>query len=88
MDAFPGHFLESTKVIDIKLGLQIDSSEGKGSAPKRYSYLVYRQELSPHNHFFIIDACPGHILESTKGIGIKLGTYIDVNKRKCRRQEP
>ena len=33
-------------------------------------------------------ACPGHILESTKGIEIKLGTYIDVNERKCRRQEP
>jgi len=30
--------------------------------------------------------CPGHILESTKGIEMKLGTYIDVNKRKCRRQ--
>jgi len=27
-------------------------------------------------------------LESTKGIEIKLGTYIDVDKRKCRRQEP
>jgi len=27
-------------------------------------------------------------LESTKGIEIKLGTHIDVNKRKCRRQEP
>jgi len=26
-------------------------------------------------------------LESTKGIEIKLGTYIDVDKRKCRRQE-
>jgi len=35
-----------------------------------------------------MDVCPGHILESTKGIEIKLGTYIDVNKRKCRRQEP
>jgi len=33
-------------------------------------------------------ACPGHILESTKGIDIKLGTYIDVNERKYRRQEP
>jgi len=32
--------------------------------------------------------CPGHILESTKGIEIKLATYIDVNKRKCGRQEP
>jgi len=35
-----------------------------------------------------MDACPGHILESTKGIKIKLGTYIDVDERKCRRQEP
>jgi len=33
-------------------------------------------------------ACPNHILESTKGIEIKLGTYIDVNERKCKRQEP
>ena len=33
-------------------------------------------------------AYPGHILESTKGIEIKLGTYIDVNGRKYRRQEP
>ena len=33
-------------------------------------------------------ACPGHISESTKGIEIKRGKYIDVNKRKCRRQEP
>jgi len=32
-------------------------------------------------------AYPGHILESTKGIEIKLGTYIDVNKR-YRIQEP
>ena len=30
--------------------------------------------LSPHNHlFFIMDACPGHIFESTKEIEIKLG---------------
>jgi len=27
-----------------------------------------------------MDACPGHILESTKGIEIKLGTHIDVNE--------
>jgi len=33
-------------------------------------------------------ACSGHILESTKGIEIKLHTYIDVNAMKCRRQEP
>jgi len=31
---------------------------------------------------------PGHILESTKLIEIKLGTYIVVNDRKYRRQEP
>jgi len=31
-------------------------------------------ELSPHNLlFFIMDACPGHILESTKEIEMKLG---------------
>ena len=35
-----------------------------------------------------MDSCLGHILENTKGIEIKLGTYIDVNKRKYRRQEP
>jgi len=33
-------------------------------------------------------AYPDHILESTTRIEIKLGTYIDVNERKCRRQEP
>ena len=41
------------------------------------------------NHLFnIMIAGPGHILESTKWIDIKLGTYIDVNWRNCRRQEP
>jgi len=33
-------------------------------------------------------AYPGHILECTKGIEIKLCTYLDVNERKYRRQEP
>ena len=42
----------------------------------------------PLTIFFIMVAYPGHILESTKGIEIKLGTYIDVNGRKYRRQEP
>ena len=32
-------------------------------------------------------AYPGHILESTNGIEIRLGTYIDVNEG-YRRQEP
>ena len=30
---------------------------------------------------------PGHILESTKGNEIELGTYIDVNESNYRRQE-
>ena len=34
-----------------------------------------------------MDACLGHIFISTKGIEIKLGTYIDVNERTYRRQE-
>jgi len=38
--------------------------------------------------FFTMDAFPGHILESTKGIEIKLAPYIDVKEKKCRRQEP
>jgi len=29
-----------------------------------------------------MDACLGHILESTKAIEIKLGTYKDVNEKK------
>jgi len=33
-----------------------------------------------------MDACLGNILESTKGIEIKLDAYIDANERKCRRQ--
>jgi len=32
-------------------------------------------------------AYPKHIFESTKGIGIKLGTYIGVNERKYRWQK-
>ena len=39
---------------------------------------LYITELSPLNHFFIMVAYPGHILESTKGIEIKLATYIVV----------
>ena len=45
-------------------------------------------ELSPRDHlFFIMVICPSLILESTKGIETKLGTYIDVNEKKCRRRE-
>ena len=45
-------------------------------------------ELSPLNHVVIMDAGPGHILEITKGVEMKLGTYIDVDERKYSRQEP
>ena len=43
-------------------------------------------ELSPLNNFFLMVGCSYHILESTRGIEIKLDTYIDVNERKYRRQ--
>jgi len=55
---------------------------------KNHNPTLYITELSPLNLFFIMVACPGHILESTKGIEIKLGTYTDVNERKYRRQKP
>jgi len=55
----------------------------KNHNPTLYIYWV----ISPQS-FFIMDVWPGHILESNKEIEIKLGTYIDVNERKCRRQEP
>jgi len=42
----------------------------------------------PLTIFFIMVAYSGHILESAKGIEIKLGTYIVVNERKYRRHEP
>jgi len=58
----------------------------RGSAlHKNHNHTRYIIELSPINHFFIMVAYPGHILVSTKGIEIELGTYIDVNERKYRR---
>jgi len=33
-------------------------------------------------------ACSGHILENTRGIEFKLGTYIDVKEGKSGGQEP
>ena len=55
---------------------------------KNHNPTLYIIELSLINHLFIMVAYPYHILESTKGIEIKLGTHIDVNERKYRRQEP
>ena len=49
---------------------------------------LYITELSHINLFSIMVAYPGHILESTKGVVIKLGTCIDVHERIYRRQEP
>ena len=61
----------------------------RGSAVHRNRYPTLDiTELSLINYFFIIVAYPGHILKSTIEIEIKLGTYIDVNERKWRRQEP
>ena len=48
MDACPCHILESTKEIEMKLGLQIDCSEGKGSAPKTIILSYILTELSHH----------------------------------------
>jgi len=61
----------------------------RGSAVhKNHNPTLYLHSYLPLTicFFFIMDSCLGHILESTKGIEIKLGTYIDVNERKCRRQ--
>jgi len=41
MDVCLGHILESTKGIDIELGLLIDGSQGEGNAQEPYSYTVY-----------------------------------------------
>ena len=35
-----------------------------------------------------MDACPGHILESTKEIQMKRGLQIDDSERKGSEQEP
>ena len=35
-----------------------------------------------------MEACLGHIFKSNKGIEMKIGTYLNVDKRKGKRQEP
>ena len=35
-----------------------------------------------------MDACPSHILESTKGIEREFGSYIDGSEGKGGKQEP
>ena len=44
-----------------------------GEVHKNHNPTLYITELSLINHFFIMVTYPGHNLESTKGIGIKLG---------------
>jgi len=52
----------------------IDGSERKGNAQEPCSFSVYLQSNLPlTNYFFIMDACPGHIYISTKGIEMKIG---------------
>ena len=48
---------------------------------KNHNPTLYITELSPINYFFHSVTYPSHILDSTKAIEIKLGTYIDVNER-------
>jgi len=60
----------------------------RGSAVrKNHNPTLCITELSPINIFH--NGCLSWQLHvSWKGIEIKLGTYIDVNERKYRRQEP
>jgi len=47
----------------------------KNNIPTLHLYIL---SYLPLTIFFIILAYPGHILESTKRIEIKLGTYIEL----------
>ena len=68
----------------MKLGLYIDDSERKCRKQEPYSYPVHLLSyLHITIYLFIIVACRGHTLESTKGIELNLDTYRDVNERKC-----
>ena len=73
MDACLGHILKSTKGIEMKLGLYINNSKRRAVSiihnPTLYIYWV----ISTLPFSFIMDACLGHIFESTKGIEMKLG---------------
>jgi len=44
--------------------------------------------FSPNHLFFIMHACLGHILESSKWIEMKPDLYIDDSERKGNVQEP
>jgi len=51
----------------------------KGSKQEPHSYLYMYKVIS--HYVFIMDACPDHILESTKRIEVKLGSWIDGSLR-------
>ena len=53
-----------------------------------HNHTMYITKLYPLNDVFILVVYPSRILERTKGVEIKHGTYIDVDEIKCRRQEP
>ena len=52
MYACPCHILESTKGIEMNLGVYIDGSERKGSAQEPESYPVYLHSYLPLIIFF------------------------------------
>jgi len=68
MVACPGHIFESTKVIEIKLGLYIDGN----AVHKNHTPTLYIYSYLPIATFFIMVARPGHILESIKGLQLNL----------------
>ena len=49
---------------------------------KNHNPILKKLNYLPLTFLFIMVAYPGRIFESTEGIEIKLGTYIDVNERK------
>ena len=49
---------------------------------------IYRVISPQQFYFYILVACPGHTLDGTKGIKMKLGLYIDGSELKGSAQEP
>ena len=72
MDSCLGHIWENTKWIEMKLGTYMTVRGSTGH--KNDNPTLYIIELSPITIFFIMVAYPGHILDSTEGITISLGT--------------
>ena len=61
MDVCPGHILESTKGIEMELGIYIDGIMRKDNVQEPYSFSVYLLSNLPLTiYFFIMDACPSH----------------------------